>query len=455
MPTINSTLSLAKRALLAHQGAMGTSADNVANVNTPGYARKSVDLRPSPGLHTMLGAFGGGVDLLGVRGERDRFIDRQVRAAMGEAGRYQTGQQQLQMVEEILGEINDAGLSNALDQFWNGWHDLANDPGSMSSRYALRESAARLVNIFNNMDRRLNQRIDDINDEITVKVSEINSITRELASLNRDLAVADGNAPELIDRRSLLLDQLAILADTDYRVADNGVVSVFLDGASLVMDDKVQILGTEPVGDGAVRLVITDAAPRGIEVRGGEIGALFDVRVGEIAELHGRLDRLATTLAGGINAVHTNGYGLNGSTGVQFFDPETTGIGDIALDRRIEEDAARIAASTDGNPGDNRLALTIAELEHNAVLNDGTETIGQALSSINSWFGATVAQAGIMAEGADAALDQSVIWRESVSGVSLDEEMAQLIQYQLAFNASAKLVGMVDTMLEQILAMVG
>ncbi len=454
MPTINSTLSLAKRALLAHQGAMGTSADNVANVDTPGYARKTVDLRPAPGLHTTLGGYGNGVDLLGVSGVRDQFVERQVRSAMGEAGRYQTGQQQLQMVEEILGELTESGLSNALDQFWNAWHDLANDPGSMTSRNALRESARHLVNIFNNIDIRLNQQIDNINSEIIVKATEINSITRELASLNRDLALTNGDAPELIDRRSLLLDELADLADIDYRIEDNGVVSVFLDGASLVMNDRVQTIGAELNNNGNAQLVITDGVKRTIDVRGGSIGALFDVRDGEIAELYGRLDELATTLTREINSIHVNGYVLNGSTGINFFDPETTGIADFALDYRIEEDVSLIAASMDGNAGDNQLALSIAELEHKAVLSDGTETIGQAFSSIYTWFGAKVAEADIMADGAELALDQATAWRESVSGVSLDEEMAQLIQQQLAFNASAKIVNMVDSMMEQLLGLV-
>ena len=454
MPTISSTLSLAKRALLAHQGAMGTGADNVANVNTLGYARKKVDLQSSPSLYTPLGGFGTGVDLLGMKGVRDIFIERQVRSAMSESGKYEEGSRQMQMIEETIGALSDTGLSDAFDKFWNGWHDLANDPASMSSRHALREAARNLVGIFNGIDSNLNLQTDNINQEIADKVDQINTITQELASINRDLLRLRGEAPDLVDRRELLLDELSTLAGVDYKLEDDHTVSVFLDGASLVMDDKVQTVGTELDDNGNLQLIIVDEVKRNIDVRGGEIGALIDVRDGELTELRAKLDELAVTLVREVNNLHKTGFGLNGSTGMDFFDVDTTGISDISLDWRIEDDAALIAASADGSEGDNSLALAIADLEQKAAFSEGTETLGQVFSSISAWFGAKVAHAEDLAEGAKLSLQQIEAWRESVSGVSLDEEMAQLIRYQLAFNASAKLVNMADSMMQQVLAMV-
>ena len=139
---------------------------------------------------------------------------------------------------------------------------------------------------------------------------------------------------------------------------------------------------------------------------------------------------------------------------IDFFDPETTGIGDIAINYRIENDSSLIAASADGSPGDNRIALLIAELENRAVLSDGNETIGEAYGSLATWLGVRVANAEIENEGAQLALYQAESWREAVSGVSLDEEMAKLIASQLAFNASAKLISMADSMLEQVMALI-
>ncbi|NQT34045.1 flagellar hook-associated protein FlgK [bacterium] len=454
MPTINSTLSLGKRALLAHQGAMGLGADNVANVNTPGYARKIADLRSAPGIRNALGAFGGGVDLLGAHGERDMFIERQVRSALGEAGRGQTSHQMLRMIEEVFGELSSVGLSNAFDRFWNAWHDLSNDPSSMTSRNALLGTSINLTRKFHDIDRQLNDQAERINEQITVKASRVNAITQELVRINEDLSRLNGEAPELVDRCSLLLDELTGLTGATYRFEDNGTVSVFLDGAAMVMDFDRQIIGVERDDNGNCSLVLSDAGNRSLNVATGEIGGLFEVRDETLAELRQRLDELAATLAREVNSVHLTGYGLNGSTGIDFFDPETTGISDIAINYRIANDASLIAASSDGSPGDNRIALLIAELENRAVLSDGSETIGEAYGSIATWLGVRVANAEIENEGAQLALYQAESWREAVSGVSLDEEMAKLIASQLAFNASAKLISMADSMLEQVLALV-
>jgi len=454
MPTINATLSLAKRALLANQGAMGMGADNVANVNTPGYARKRVDMQSIGGQRSVEGSFGGGVDLVRVQGERDQFVERQLRGAMGEAGMQLTSQQRLQMLEEILGEWGDTGISRALDNFWNAWHDLTNDPASTSSRNALRGATVALTDRFHGLDRRLSAQAVSIDDEIATKVQRVNSITEELARLNQDFARANGEAPELYDRRTVLLDELAALANVTYTTGDNGSVTVYLDGTPLVMGTNIQNLGITRDENGRNQVVIVEANNRQIQVRSGEIGALFEVRDNYLQELQERLDNLAVTLAREVNNVHRGGYGQSGSTGINFFDPNTTGAGNIALYYRIEEDVALIAASADGSPGDNQIALAIAELEYARVMNEGTESFGQAYAGINSWLGARVSDAYAMAEGSRLALHRAEAWRESVSGVSLDEEMAQLIRFQLAFNASAKLINMADKMLEAVIMLV-
>jgi len=454
MPTINTTLLLAKRALLANQGAMGMCSDNVANVNTPGYARKRALMASVPGLDTSLGYFGGGVTLLGITGERDVFVEHQVHQAMSQMGQHNTSYQRLQMIEDVIGDMGETGLASALDRFWNGWHDLSNDPSSLSARNALRESARNLTYKFHNIDERLRDHTASINSEIETIIERVNIITHELAKLNRNMVQSGNLSPHLVDRRTVLLDELCELTGAEYKINDDQTSTIFLDGVSLLMGSNAQTIGIEKDATGNVNLVIPSANNRDININSGKIGALLEVRDVDLHDLRASLDEFAVTLAKEVNGIHVGGYNLDGATGIHFFNSKTTGMRDFSISDEIVADANNIAISADGNTGDNQIALLIAGLENSAVLSNGSETFGQAFANITSQIGSRVQNAEINAEGARLALNQAEAWRESVSGVSLDEEMANLIRYQLSFNASAKLIGMVESMLETVLGLV-
>ncbi|MCF7809418.1 flagellar hook-associated protein FlgK [bacterium] len=453
MPTINSTLSMAKRALMANQGAISVASDNVSNVNTPGYARKRALMASIPGLETELGVFGGGVSLLGISGERDVFIERQVRYAMGESGQHETCYQQLKMIEDIVGDMGETGLESAMDRFWNSWHDLANDPTSMSARNALSESTNYLTNRFHNIDEQLNNRTANINGEIENRTERVNTIIKELSNINKELSRANGDSPSAIDRRTVLLDELSELTGAEYKINDNETTNVYLNGISLLIGADIHVLKAEKDADGNVSVIIPAADNLELNINAGKIGALFDVRDNDLSDLRVSLDEFAATLVKEVNDIHISGYNVDGATGICFFDPETTGIHNISLSDEILADVNNIAASGDGNAGDNQIALLIAGLDNKVVLNNGANTFTQAFSNILSEIGSRVVYAETVAEGAQLTLQQAEVWRESVSGVSLDEEMAELVRYQNSFNASAKLVTTVESMLDTVIAM--
>jgi flagellar hook-associated protein 1 FlgK len=444
---------MAKRALMANQGAISISSDNVSNVNTPGYARKRALMASMPGLESEFGNFGGGVSLLGISGERDVFIERQVRYAMSESGQHETSYQQLRMIEDIIGDMGETGLSSAMDRFWNSWHDLANDPTSQSARNALSESTNYLTNKFQNIDEQLNNRAANINSEIETRVERVNTIITELSNINKELARTNGNSPSSIDRRTVLLDELSELTGAEYRINDDETATVHLGGAALLMGVNAHVIGTEKYAAGNVSLVIPAANNLELKINGGRIGALIDVRDNELNDLRASLDEFAVTLVREVNDIHRTGYNVDGATNICFFNLETTGIHNISLSDEILADVNNIAASGDGNTGDNQIALSIAGLDNKVVLNNGTETFGQAFSNILSQIGSRVVYAETVAEGAQLTLQQAEAWRESVSGVSLDEEMAELVRYQNSFNASAKLVTMIESMLDTVIAL--
>jgi flagellar hook-associated protein 1 FlgK len=453
MPTISSTLSLAKRALLAHQAALAVGSDNIANVNTPGYARRRADLQPAPTDRTLFGGLGTGVELVGLLTARDQFVEQQLHRSLGESASYDTGQEQLHMIEGVVAETGTSGLRGAMDAFWNAWHDLSTDPSSTAQRTVVRQTAQTLVQRFHDLGAELTYRGQQLDAEIAAKTGEVNQTVDQLAQLNREFMGHSEPAANLEDRRTQLLDKLAQLVNIQYQITDRGTVSVFTGGVALVMDDRAQRLEIRAGDDGRNQIFITGADVQ-LPVAGGQIGALFNVRDVDLVELKSRLDRLATTLATEVNKLHTTGYALDGSTGNDFFAADVTGIGNIKLSDAVTHDVARIAAGGGDLPGDNRTALAIAGLETSALLDGGNTTIGGEYSAIAAWLGARVADTDSLAEGAKAALDQAKAWRDSVSGVSLDEEMADMIRYQQAFTAAAKIVTVADTMMESVIALI-
>lgn len=454
MPTINSTLSIAKSALLTQQGTMNTTSDNVANVNTEGYARRRADLQSGSTIREANLLFGSGVDIDSITGARDEFLERQLRNALGENGWAETDQNQLQMLEELFGEYGVSALGNAMDGFWNAWHDLSAQPESNYTRTALVEAAQALVDRFKSLDRDITEQTDRVNDEISARVERVNEITRELAEMNRALADPRQNPPELEDRRTVLLDELSSLTGAYYQIEENGTHSVFLDGAALVMGENVLTIGVDHNSDGEASLFIVEAPSRDFDIRNGEIGSLFNVRDDELVEIRERLDDLASTLASGVNDIHRTGYGLDGSTGNSFFNNETTGISDIALSTTILDDVTKIAASSNGQNGNNEIALAIIELENSRTMNGSSNTFNEAYSDLATWLGVRSSNAQIQAESTQLSLDQFNAWRDSVSGVSLDEEMAEMLRYQNAFNAAAKVLTTVDDMMATVIGLV-
>jgi flagellar hook-associated protein 1 FlgK len=455
MPTINATLSLAKRALITHQGTMATAGDNVANVNTPGYARRRADLKTAPTDRTEFGGLGSGVELYGVSGLRDRFVEQQLHRALGDSSGFDAGQGQLESIESVVGEMGESGLSGTLDRFWNAWQDLANDPTSTAARVSVRETGRALVGQFHNLDTNLKVREDSLNQEIAGKADEVNQLTSELAQLNREIARSRPPSANLEDRRTQLLDSLSKLVNIQYEVADNGTVSVFLSGASLVMGQNQQKLEVRKDDGGRVSLGLAGTSQVTVEVSGGEIGALFQVRDGDLAELKQRLNDLAATLTREVNQRHATGYGLDGSTGVNFFRADGVDMGSISLSDEVNRDLSLIAASGSGLPGDNQAALSIAGLNQAQVMNQGRDSINQDFQTTATWLGSRVADNKMQGDGAKSALEQMNAWRNSVSGVSLDEEMADMIRFQNAFNAAAKIVNAVDTMMQTVIGLGG
>ncbi|MFH1734900.1 MAG: flagellar hook-associated protein FlgK, partial [bacterium] len=421
---------LAKRSLMAQQWAMTTSAHNVANVNTPGYTRQKAMLESfNPALEIPAGLLGMGVDVGEITRMRNRYLDRQVLAEKQNQGFLYFENTALAQVETILGETSGYGISGILDEFWAGWSDLSNDPENSSVRVALQQKGEQLTQSLNDLHVDLTNQQKELNQQLSGFVGQVNQLTSQIASLNNDIAnqVNQGMMPnDLMDQRDLLVDELSTLANITVQDETNGSVSVWLGGNILVYDDSAQQMTLKelPGSEGKLNGIVWAGNNSEVNVQSGQIGALLLVRDEVIPELIAGLDEFAVSLATQVNAIHQTGYGLDGSTGVDFFNANTTGAADIALSLEVSQDEGKIAASADGSAGNGEIALSIFNLQNELLMSGETDTL-------NGYYASLAADVGALKQTAENELFQSEVslaqlenWKASAEGVSLDEEMA-------------------------------
>ncbi len=464
-------LEIGRRALQAQQAALNTTSHNVANANTPGFSRRRAGLENvGSGIADPVG---NGVEVSGIERLRSRFLDAQVRAENQLLGRWEALERALGGVESIFNEAAGAGaseagtvfnessgtgLSGSLSRFWNAWQDLANMPESGAARAAVRQEAEFLTTTLHQAHRRLQESRTELDTQVAGEVGRLNEILDQLAAINTQIPRANfagGGAADLEDQQDRLLDELSTAMDLAVVERDDGQVSVLMNGHNLVEGGEAVHLGVRQVtveGRSGSQVVFADdgsLAP----VREGKLRGLVETRDEFIPHLMDGLDELAATMVERLNALHREGAGLDGGTGVNFFDPEQTSASNIAVDRAILEDLNRIAASQDGNAGDNGIALAISGLRNGRFLAGGTATIEGFYNTLLGEVGSRSKEAQTMAGNHRLFSTQIENRRQSVQGVSLNDEAAQLVLFQRAYQAAARTVSIIDDLMETTINM--
>ena len=454
------------RAINAAQLALDTTTHNIANANTPGYSRQRVGQSAStpytlPAMHRnpMPAQIGTGVNIDGLDRVRDFFTDRQIRAATGELGDHATMVRYYDRIEALVNEPSTGEFSGQLDRFWNAWSDLSLDPSDLSARAVVLEEGAGIAETMNRMTNELSGLRGDAATEIDFVVSDINDLASGVADLNRDIRklVALGQSPnDLMDRRDLMVDDLARMTGATATYNGDGTVDLSIDGRPLVSGMTTDPLQTQAGAGGNIDIVwSSDLAA--VALPSSELGALQTLNNTTIPDIQADLDSFFSELTSGVNAIHQAGYGLTDPAGPppgrDFF--EVTG-GVYSVNATLVGDPALVAAAqSPGQPGDNSNALAMAELATAKSTNGGT-------TSYNEHFGNLVAGIGSDARRAiEAALNQSAFvsyletQRQSVSGVSIDEEVANLVKFQHSFEAAARAMTAADQALDTIINRMG
>jgi len=472
VPSLTAALEIAKSALRTHQFGLNVTGNNIANVNTPGYVRKTANLTSS---YTVNGV-GSGVRVGSLTAVRDRMLDSQARFESALLGRLEALESGMTTLEAIFTEMSGGGatepgavfnessgaaLSGAFSRFFNAFQDLANNPESQAGRAAVREEAIFMVEQFHRLTEHLSVLREDMEKEFRYAVEEANRLTEGIATLNVKIVSQKDQstdvAGDLEDERGRLLDELSALIDIRVREEDNGSITVVAPGGALLVSlGSANELGFRAVTrDGAVvsDLSLADTAAA-VTPSAGRLVGLMEVRDQKIVSFQSDMDALAASFVARINAIHAGGYGLDGTTGNDFFDPAGTTALQITISDVVMNNLNAIAASTAATlTGDGSNALALSDIRSELLMNGGTQTIEEYYSDTIGRLGAEAKGVFIDAEGQRLVMNQISARRENVRGVSINEEATNLIVFQRAYQAAARIVTMVDEMMQSVLNM--
>ncbi len=438
---------------------MNTAGHNVANVNTPGFRRQEAILSstrpyPPPGTaETILGGMvGTGVQVSLIRRAQDGYLGLHLRTTAGQVGQWDTTYNALREIEGIVAPAPGEDLGTVLDQFWDAWQTLSTRPDDLSARVQVRSQATALAAGFRDIVQKLQWQASNLDIAIAGSVEEINRLSQQTAELNRQIAVAlaEGRQPnDLLDQRDSLLLRLSELTGATLISPENAQPILNLGGKPLVQGELAFALTTVQGATGHLEVRWEDDGTAA-QITAGELAGQLYIQEQAIPQYMSQLDAIVTTLVSEVNALHQTGFGLDGTTGIDFFTAGSTAA-NLTVDAAVLADARVIAAAAAaGSPGDGSVALSIAGLRNEPVM-PGGESLGLAWRSLLGQVGADVKTAGDSANAAHLLNEQVLVQQQSLAGVSLDEEMANMIQYQHAYDAAARVLTTADEMILTII----
>jgi len=476
--------SIARSALLTHQTALQTISQNVANAETPGYSRQEAVLSANTPVRLAYGNVGTGVRVQTILSRRDVLLDESFRSANTLAGDAGMRRDLLQQIESVFGEPSDAGMANALDQFWNAWSDLSAQPGSLAAKSVVQQRGRQLGQLFNEYDTQLSTIRTSTLERLDSTAGRINALAAQVAELNVRIVGSEGGgnmANDLRDQRDLKLDELSKIAGTRVIPQATGAVSVLIGNSMLVEGDTavpvtVQLetpnpLPATPLADVPVRLRLGDSPDR-LAPLAGELSAMVKVLNTELPGARTRLDAMANQLVSAVNTTHRSGFVFNGNTipgtaAGDFFAPGSLAApvtaATIALNSTVAGDPSKIASSGNASaPTDNSVAQALSVLRSaDDTITFTTATGGTEQGSFLGFFRSVVTKIGIQTASAtdDAAVaetltDQANLRRQAVSGVNTDEELVNMLRIQQSYQAATKMIKAADEMLQTLINLV-
>jgi len=453
MPGLNTSLSIAVQALQAEQGALSVTTNNIANVNTPGYSRQVAVLNEAPTFQESGVTFGNGVTLQQFQSVRDELLQLRLYEQTQQQGNSQTQFNSLSQIEGIFADPTQ-GVGGALSAFFNTLSQLSTNPTDANARQAVLTSANNLANSFHQAVSSLNSIGTGLDQSVPQTVDQINRLTSQIATLNGQVAQMQGLGKDpgsTQAQRDELIRQLSGLVNISVTQSDTGLTLTTANGVPLVVANQSYSLLANANNSVLEHVYSAQGQDITSQITGGQLGGTIQIRDQVLPQLFTQLNTLASQFATSFNTQQTAGFDASGNQGQNFFTPLPSTTDAAANFGVAITDPKLVAASSDGSAGSNGNLEQLIALQ-NQQLPSGASPMDM-YSNLVLQVGNLGANAKANVTANDLSVQQLTDQRSSVSGVSLDEETTNMIRYQRAYEAGARVVTTVDSMLQTLMNM--
>jgi flagellar hook-associated protein 1 len=450
MGSLDSALSIAAQALDVDQGALDATTNNIANANTPGYSREVVDLSEQAPVEIGNITYGTGVNLQQIQSVRDQVLSLLIAEQTTQQGGAQTQLNALQQVQALFSSPTQ-GIGADLSAFFNSVSQLSTNPSDGALRSAVITAAQNLATSFNQTAQSLTSNQASLNQSVSSTVDQINTLTQQIAQINGQVGQMQqlGKDPgALLDQENQLINQLATLTNVSETQTQEGLTLTTGSGTALVVGNQSFALQVGTGTDG-MQDVFSQGQDITSTIQGGTLGGTIQVRDQDIPALMTQLNTLASQFATSINSAQAQGFDLNGNQGQALFTFNAASA--AASLSMATTDPNAIAASSDGTQGSNGNIANLMAVETQPLPSGATPTDSYANLVAQSGNFAAQAQADVTAS--TTSLNQLNDQLGAISGVSINEETTNLLNYQNAFAAAARVVTTVDQMTQTVLDM--
>jgi flagellar hook-associated protein 1 FlgK len=456
MGNLMGSMAIALGALQNSQEALDVTSNNIANLNTDGYSRQRVNFSETPAVLQGQLQFGTGAKIDNIQSIRDQVLEFRISSETQQQSALDAYLGPMQQVQATFNEAAGTGLQSAISGFFNSFSQLSTDPGSVPLRQSVLTAAQNMTAAFNTAATNLNTLRASTDQQIPSTIQQINALAQSIAQLNTRISQSQAlgqSSGAFEDQRSQLIQKLSQLINISMVQGDNGTIGVSTAlGAALVVGGQnfnLQV-ATNP-STGMNQVLASDGTDITNGINGGQLGGLLRVRDQALPTLTSRLDTLASGIANAVNTTHTSGSDLNGAAGQKFFTVPGAVAGTAQAIKVNLTDPAQIAASLNGTSGDNANALAISQLQNQSIT--GGDTPLNFYSNTVAQLGTDIQQASSQSDTQNIVLQQLQNQRNSISGVSLDEEAANLVRFQRAYQAAARVVNVIDQLTQTTLNM--
>jgi len=471
------TIQVAASGMYTSQAALNVCSSNVSNSGVSGYTRRAAVFSDTTGysVYTSSGsvsATGSGTDMSQVQQIRDQFLDASYRKENGLSGYWDYMSGVTSQLDTLDGYGDDSGLETTTETFFNDWTEASKSPEDSSTRSQVIEAGNNLADSLNTMSQSLDTIRTQTQSDLKSGIDSVNDIAKQLVDLNTKIqktTASGGDASDLMDSRNTLLDKLSSYGNIVGRSLDNGGYEVYLGGQMLVGESGAQTISAKTDSAGTMS-VVWDASGSAVSLKSGsleaqvellapytgEVGSFDTGRTGLLDAYQKTVDTYASALVSAVNTAHSASYDLNGTNGVSFFTAEdsskTLTAGNLKVND-VMDDPDCLACSETGSVGDGNGALGISKILDTTALTttSGTVTFSDFFQSLTQWTGFVDEAASGGSDTQTATTNQLSTQRDSLTTVSLDEEMTRMIAYQEAYSANAQVMSTISDLLDQVI----